>query len=165
VDVWLLTNVEDRRRLPLKLASQFYRWRWESEGFFRTYKRTLKKIKLESRTLRLIHREAEASMIATQLLFCQGALAMPTAREDEVPVVCSPRKVLLAIRREMRRPLPKNDFCIRLTSARRDRRVRLSPKEKRVWPRRKKHKPPGPPLILKIPTELKHEIQQHLNAA
>lgn len=165
VDVWLLTNVEDRRRLPLKLASQFYRWRWESEGFFRTYKRTLKKIKLESRTLRLIHREAEASMIATQLLLCQGALAMPTAREDEVPVVCSPRKVLLEIRREMRRPSPKNDFRIRLKSARRDRRTRLSPKEKRVWPRRKKHKPPGPPEILKMPDDLKSKLQQHFSAA
>ena len=164
-DVWLLTNVEDRRRLPLKLASQFYRWRWESEGFFRTYKRTLKKIKLESRTVRLAHREAEASMIATQLLFCQGALAMPTAREDEVPVACSPRKVLLEIRREIRGPSPKNDFRVRLTSARRARRARLSPKEKRVWPRRRKHKPPNPPLILKMPRELKHKIQQHLNAA
>jgi hypothetical protein len=29
-----------------------------------------------SRTVRSVHREAEASMIATQLLLCQGALAM-----------------------------------------------------------------------------------------
>ena len=37
-DVWLFTNVEDSRRLPVKVASQFYRWRWENEGFFRTYR-------------------------------------------------------------------------------------------------------------------------------
>jgi hypothetical protein len=47
VDVWLFTNVEDRQYLPLELAAKFYHWRWENEGFFRTYKRTLKKVKLE----------------------------------------------------------------------------------------------------------------------
>jgi hypothetical protein len=41
-DVWLFTNVEDRQRLPMEVASQFYRWRWENEGFFRTYKRRVK---------------------------------------------------------------------------------------------------------------------------
>ena len=164
VDVWLLTNVEDRRRLPVELASQLYRWRWENEGLFRTYKRTLKKIKLQSRTLRLVHREAEASMIATQLLLCQGALAMPAARGDERPVACSPRKVLLEIRREIRRPSPKHDFHVRLSAARRERRRRTSPKEKRVWPRRKKHKPPNAPVILKMTDELKYQLQQHFNA-
>jgi hypothetical protein len=30
-DVWLLTNIEDPHRLSIELASQLYRWRWESE--------------------------------------------------------------------------------------------------------------------------------------
>ena len=30
-DVWLFTNVEDRQRLPVKVASKLYRWRWENE--------------------------------------------------------------------------------------------------------------------------------------
>ena len=72
--------------------------------FFRTYKRTMKKVKLMSRTVRLLHREAEASMIATQLLLCQGALAMPAAKEETSPVLCSPRRVLLEIRKESRVP-------------------------------------------------------------
>ena len=54
-----------------------------------------------SRTLRLVHREAEASMIATQLLLCQGALAMPAAKTDAIPVMCSPRGVLLEARRDI----------------------------------------------------------------
>ncbi len=90
---------------------------------------------------------------------------MPTARGDETPVACSPRKVLLEIRRDMRLGSPKNDFRVRLSAASRERRQRTSPKEKRVWPRRKKHKPPNAPVILKMPDELKYEIQQHLNAA
>ena len=38
-DVWLVTNVLDPKRLPAGLAARFYRMRWESECFFRTYKR------------------------------------------------------------------------------------------------------------------------------
>jgi hypothetical protein len=41
-DVWLFTNVLDSQKLPLEMAATCYRWRWENEGFFRTYKRTLK---------------------------------------------------------------------------------------------------------------------------
>ncbi len=165
-DVWLFTNVEDRQRLPMEVASQFYRWRWENEGFFRTYKRTMKKLKLTSRTLRLVHREAEGSMLATQLLLCQGALAMaaPTT-ENETPVMCSPRSVLLEIRRAMRpRQLPL-DFGRRLGSTERERRERKVPKAKRTWPGRKKHKPPKPPRMLTLTDELKSHIQHDLNAA
>src|SRR5262245_60810914 len=46
VTVWLITNVVDEQQLPKKTASQFYRWRWRNEGLFRTYKRTLGKVKL-----------------------------------------------------------------------------------------------------------------------
>lgn len=167
VDVWLFTNVEDQSRLSRSLASKLYRLRWENEGFFRTYKRTLGKVRLMSRTVRLIHREAEASMIATQLLLCQGALAMPTAFfKDDLPVMCSPRKVLLEIRREINRQSRNaKSFGDRIAKAQRERRARQTEKEKRKWPRRKTHKPPKPPLILKITSELKAKVEQNLLAA
>lgn len=149
-DVWLLTNVMDQKRLSRRQADRFYRWRWESEGYFRTYKQTMNKLKLRSRTVRCVHREAEASMIATQLLLAQGALAVPERSRQEEPVLCSPRQVLLEIRREMRRAAPRSNFRERLRCARRERRVRTTGKEKRVWPRRKEHKPPGPPQILTL---------------
>lgn len=164
-DVWLFTNVEDRQRLPVKVASQFYRWRWENEGFFRTYKRTLKKVKLAGRTVRVVHREAEASMIATQLLLCLGALAMPQCSHAEMPILCSPRKVLLEIRRDFTARRPRLDFGRRLKAAQRERRLRQSPKEKRPWLRRKPHKPPGPPHLLLIDNDLKPKFEQYLNAA
>lgn len=164
-DVWLFTNVEDRVRLPLHVASQFYRWRWENEGFFRTYKRTLNKVKLSGRTVRVVHREAEASMIATQLLLCLGALAMPSSDCVDKPILCSPRKVLLEIRREIIAPQPRCDFGCRLAAAERERRQRRVPKENRPWPRRKPHKPPDPPVLLPINEELKSKLEQHLQAA
>jgi hypothetical protein len=74
-DVWLLTNVLAQKRLSLALAGQFYRWRWQSEGCFKTYKHTIKKVKLVSRSLRMVHREAEGSWLALQLLVAQGVLA------------------------------------------------------------------------------------------
>jgi hypothetical protein len=166
VDVWLFTNVEDPQQLSLETAATCYRWRWENEGFFRTYKRTLKKVTLMSRTVRLVHREAEASMIATQLLLCLGALAMPASQKGSLPVMCSPRKVLLEARRDISaRKEPKEPFFDRIARAQRDRRARTSPKQKREWPRRKPHKPPGPPLLLRLTEEQKIKLHEHLQAA
>ena len=167
VDVWLFTNVEDPGRLSLKRASTLYRLRWENEGFFRTYKRTLGKVKLMSRTVRLIHREVEASMIATQLLLCHGALAMPTASfNEDLPVMCSPRKVLLEIRRGINGQNRKGEcFGERIAKAQRERRARQTAKEKRKWPRRKTHQPPKSPILLKITRELKAQVEQDLLAA
>jgi hypothetical protein len=165
VDVWLFTNVEDPKQLSLETAGTCYRWRWENEGFFRTYKRTLKKVTLMSRTLRLVHREAEASMIATQLLLCQGALAMPAPQKDSLPVMCSPRGVLLEARRDISGRKQSKPFSERIVRAQREQRVRTSAKQKREWPRRKAHTPPHPPLLLRLTEEQKMKIQEHLQAA
>jgi hypothetical protein len=155
-DVWLLTNVMDPGRLRVEQAGQYYRWRWENEGFFRTYKRTLKKMKLESRTLKLVHREAEGSLLALQLLLAQGALAMPQ-RADKTKPQASPRKILLEIRQEIRSASTacrRASFAQRLQTAQREQRVRTTPKERRPWPSREPHQPPKPPEILKLPAEL-----------
>lgn len=166
LDVWLFTNVEDPQRFPAETAALFYRWRWENEGFFRTYKRTLKKVTLTSRTVRLVHREAEASMIATQLLLCQGALAMPTPPKGSLPVMCSPRGVLLEVRRDiMAVRTSRRPFSERIARAQRERKVRTSAKQKREWPRRKPHTAPHPPLLLRLTVEQKIKIHEYLQAA
>jgi hypothetical protein len=168
VDVWLLTNEISPRRLSLSDANRFYRWRWENEGYFRTYKRTLAKLKLMSRTVREVHREAEASMIATQLLLAQGARALSKPQQEQPRVMCSPRKVLLEIRREIRGQSGsrrREEFSERLKGCCREQRVRRSPKAIRAWPRRKDHKPPGPPKILKLTAAQKRLISRAKTAA
>jgi hypothetical protein len=163
-DVWLATDVADRGRLPAARAARFYRWRWESEGLFRTYKRTLAKVKLHSRTVRLVHREAEGSLLAAQLLLAQGARALlPRAAAEGAAAACSPRRVLLAIREELRaaRPRRPKAFGRRLAEARRERRERRSAKAKRPWPQRKPHKPPKPPRLLTLGDAEKARILQH----
>lgn len=168
VDVWLITNVLDAERLPRKTAGKFYRWRWRNEGLFRTYKRTLQKVKLMSRTVAMVHREAEGSLLAVQLLLAQGALALPTT--SAVPIgMPSARKVLLELRVEIRNvvgmylgPRQQQTYWERLLQARWQQRRQSSNKVRRPWPARKDHKPPGPPTILKMGTDLKDKLENTL---
>jgi hypothetical protein len=70
-EVWLLTDVGPDR-MTVAQAACFYRMRWENEGLFRSYKRTLSKVRLSGRTVRSVHREAYGSLLACQLLLAQG---------------------------------------------------------------------------------------------
>lgn len=169
-DVWLLTNVLDSKRLSVASAATFYRRRWENEGQFRAYKRTLAKVKLVSRTVRLVHREAEGSLLAMQLMLAQGALAMRRPPQDTCGAAeptCSPRQVLWAIRQELygllRRGHPK--YSERLEQAKRERRSRRSAKAVRSWPRRRPHKAPKPPRLLKLTDEQKALISREEKTA
>lgn len=167
-DVWLLTSVLSSRQLPLSRAGQFYRWRWENEGFFRTYKRTLAMVKLKSRTAALIHREAEASLLATQLLLAMTAAALPpSAMAGTVKV--SPRCAVREFRREFQhlaKPRRRRALGKRLAQAmREDRPGRRSPKAAREWPRRTPHKPPGAPRLLTMADMTKYREKAAQRAA
>jgi hypothetical protein len=167
-EVWLLTNVLDSKRLSVAMAGQFYRWRWENEGLFRTYKRTVNKVKLVSRSVRLVHRELEGSLLAVQLMLAQAALKLhPCSSMWDEPIVASPRQVLLEIRREIRAAAPMRlpAFDQRLAQTHRERRQRVSRKAIRDWPRRKPHKPPGPPQLHTLTDEQKTLRNQLLKVA
>jgi hypothetical protein len=148
-DVWLLTSVLSRRQLSVSQAGQWYRWRWENEGFFRSYKRTLSMVKLKSRTIALIHREAESALLATQLLLAMTAAALPPTAG---PAKVSPRGAVREFRREFQQIVKERRrpaLGKRLAKAvREDRPGRRSPKAVREWPRRTPHKPPGAPRLL-----------------
>jgi hypothetical protein len=172
-DVCLMTNVLDPRRLPRRTASKMYRWRWRNEGLFRTYKRTLGKVKLLGRTVAQVHREAEGSLLALQLLLAQGVLAEPVPgggrSRGGLP---SPRKLLLEIRAEMRNvtgmylgPRQAKSYRERLAQARWPERRQRSGKVRRRWPGRQDHKPPRPPKILKMGTILKDKMEKTLAQA
>src|SRR5262249_41633197 len=96
-DVWLLTNVLVPERLGRRRAAEIYRLRWRVEGVFRTYKRTLPKIKLRSRTEALVYREAEVSLLGLQLLLAQAVSRQRTG-SVVVLVMGSARSQLLWIR-------------------------------------------------------------------
>jgi len=170
-DVCLITDVLDEYRLPRVTASKFYRWRWRNEGLFRVYKRTLGKVKLMSRTVAQVHREAEGSLLATQLLLAQGALALPAQAAGQA-VLPSARKVLLEVRAEMRNvtgmylgPRQALTYAERLAQAHWRQRRQGTSKVRRRWPGRKDHKPPGPPKILQMGTILKDKAAKTLPGA
>lgn len=169
-DVWLMTNVT-AERLPLALADKFYRWRWRNESVFRTYKRTLGKVKLMGRSVCQVHREAEGSLLAVQLLLAQGALAVPTDAPAGTALPAA-RHVLVEIRIEIRNvtgmylgPRQHRSYLERLRAQRRDRRRKRRNQVRRPWPARTPHKPPKPPRVLKMGTVLKRLMEKHLGAA
>lgn len=167
-DVWLLTNVLQRRVLSHRTAAQVYRWRWRNEGLFCVYKRMMNKLKLESRTVALVHREAEVSLLALQLLLAMTV--QETRRGREIVIVMdSPRRMLLRIRGQMTgllRSLGPRQFAAyqeRLTVVRTGERLqRRSTKVRQEWPRRKAHKPPKPPKIRVMSEPLKAKMAKVL---
>lgn len=164
-DVWLMSNVLEPDRLSLAQAGRFYRMRWENEGFFRSYKRTLKKVKLCGRTVKAVHREAEGSLLAVQLLLAQAAQARLLYKHKQQGH--SVRELVLEVRREIREQLSgkrrgRSGYQRRLGQTQRRRRSRNSSKVKRVWPGRRDHKPPQPPKLHTLDAKLKALILQCL---
>jgi hypothetical protein len=165
-DVWLLTNL-DRPTLSRRTAAQIYRWRWRNEGLFRTYKRTLQKIKLQHRTPALIFREAEGSLMALQLLLALAVQKM----QQEGTAVASPRAALLRIRGAMERgtatlgPRQRAQYERALAAIHGDFPNRRSSKTRRPWPRRKPHKAPKPPNLRILTDKQKARLREVLRAA
>jgi hypothetical protein len=167
-DVWLLTNVLERERLGRRRAAEIYRWRWGVEGVFKTYKRTLPKIKLWSRTEKLVYREAEVSLLGLQLLLAQ---AVSIARQDGAAmlVMGSARVELLRIRAVITTTIGER-LGARQRRWYRERLAQIQEggpgrKVRRQWPRRKQHKPPKPPKIHRLCGRLKARITKWINAA
>ena len=128
-------------------------------------------MKLRSRTVAQVHREAEGSLLAAQLLLAQGALALP-ARATGQAALPSARKVLLEIRAEIRNvtgmylgPRQARTYFERLERAHGRPRRQRSSKVRRRWPGRQDHKPPGAPKILKMGADLKDKADKTLARA
>jgi hypothetical protein len=165
-DVWLLTNVLETEQLSRRTAGALYRWRWRSEGLFRDYKRLLQKVKLSGRTVPAVHREAEGSLLALQLL----AASRPAGRPPAVPG--SPRRELLrlrgAITAALRRLGPRQfaQYQAMLQVVRNKARPgRVSAKERQPWARRAEHKPPKPPKLREMSEALKAKLAKKLGVA
>jgi hypothetical protein len=145
-DVWLLTSVLEPEQLSHRSAGRVYRWRWRNEGLFRDYKRLLQKVKLSSRTVALVHREAEGSLLALQLLLA-GAVQTPAGQPLALPG--SPRRELLRLRGAITaalRSLGPGQFAqyqqMLMVVRNQARPERVRAKVRQEWARRKEHQPP-----------------------
>jgi hypothetical protein len=165
-DVWLATNVLNEEKLTLPMASKFYRMRWENEGYFRTYKQTLKKVKLSGRTVRAVHREALAAMLATQVLLYQGAVGAILLGKHKA--ASSARQLLLLVRREINAALrgkSRRGFLKRAGACERELRDRSTNKQIRPWPARQAPKPLKPPRLRPLDDAAILLLQQCLDTA
>lgn len=165
-DVWLASNVLDEGRLTAQAAGRFYRMRWGNEGYFRTYKQTLGKVKLSGRTVKAVHREVLGSMLAVQVLLAQGAVGAILLGQKKA--ADSARRLLLLVRAEMAAAAggkARRGFLQRAAACERQRRQRSSNKQKRPWPSRQAAKPLKPPRIRLLDGDAKLLLQQCLATA
>ena len=84
-DLILVTSLCDAGAVPAVDLLEVYLNRWGIECFFRTYKRLVKDVRLVSRTVPMVVREAEISLLACQLLLGQGALALKVETVARLP--------------------------------------------------------------------------------
>ena len=170
-DVWLATNITNNDQLSRKTAAQVYRWRWRNEGLFRQYKCLLHKMKLSSRTVALVHREAEGGMLALQLLLAHAA----KKTEDGKTIVfqiTSARQLLLVIRSSIHTALsflgPRQlaNYQMLLAIVRGQQRPqRTSSRTRQKWPRPRQLRPPRPPQVRTMSEQLKAKRDRILRAA
>ncbi len=133
------------------------------KGYFALTSVQSKSWKLAGRTVELVHRPAELSLLATQILLAHADLALRPATATEEPVI-SPRKVLIVIRKEIdavAKPKVKS-YRVRLALCRFEVRTQTSPKSTRAWPRRKPHKPPKPPVLHTLSREQKAMLDRYM---
>ncbi len=102
----------------------------------------------------------------------QRRAAVALQQAGETKLLPSARKILLEIRAEIRNvtgmylgPRQRRTYWQRLQQARGDARRRHGNKVRRPWPGREPHRPPGPPKILKMGTDLKSLMEKTLRIA
>jgi hypothetical protein len=166
--VCLLTDVLDPGQLGDGEAATLYKQRWGEEVFYRSYKQTMDRRKILSRTPRTCRADASWTMLGLWLLSLMATSRVIEAggSPGEVSVAQSRDAVRRALRKsrrgkrsaagpreKKRRPRRRRraedpDLRRELSEARKDRyERRRSIKAARNYPRKKKEMPPGPPKI------------------
>ena len=145
---YLLTNVFDAKRLTEDAAGVLYEMRWGVEVFFRSYKQTLHRCRLLSRTPATCLAECQWTMLGLWLLGLMTVGRLLVAGVD--PLWWSVAAARNTVRRAMRTTIFKRRACRLQQLLRRsikDTYQRRGPKDARDYPRKKREKPPNAPQI------------------
>lgn len=155
--IYLLTNVLDPPELSDEDAAILYGMRWGIEVGYRSYKQTLNRRRLLSRTPATCLLESQWTMLGLWLLGLLCVQQQGSKTSD--PRRWSAAQARNVVRDAMRQPtrIRRSDWLARqLRDAAHDGYVRLHAKDARNYPRKKREKPPGPP---KIKTATPHQIR------
>jgi hypothetical protein len=147
-DVYLLTDVLDPAGLTDEEAGTLFGMRWGEEVFYRSYKQTMQRRKLLSRTAATCLAEVHWTLLGLWLLGLMTALRLIGQGID--PLAMSVARARDAVRQAVRDKRPRRgprglDGALR--TAVKDGYVRHTSKAARDYPRKKREKPPGPPRI------------------
>ena len=147
-DVYLLTDVLDPAGLTDEEAGTLFGMRWGEEVFYRSYKQTMQRRKLLSRTAATCLAEVHRTLLGLWLLGLMTALRLIGQGID--PLAMSVARARDAVRQAVRDKRPRRgsrglDGALR--AAVKDGYVRHMSKAARDYPRKKREKPPGPPRI------------------
>jgi Transposase DDE domain len=147
-DVYLLTDVLDPAGLTDDEAGTLFGMRWGEEVFYRSYKQTMQRRKLLSRTAATCLAEVHWTLLGLWLLGLMTALRLIGQGID--PLAMSVARARDAVRQALRDKRPRRGprgLDAALRAAVKDDYVRHTSKAARDYPRKKREKPPGPPRI------------------
>jgi hypothetical protein len=156
-DVSLLTDVLDPAQLTDAEAATLFGMRWGEEVFYRSYKQTLQRRRLLSRTAATCLAEVQWTLLGLWLLGLMTVSRLVGAGVD--PLAFSVARARDAVRYALRGKRPRRgprslDAAFR--AAVKDGYIRHTSKAARNYPRKKREKPPGPPKIRSAkPAEVK----------
>lgn len=147
--VYLLTNVLERHQLTPAAARVLYGLRWGEEVFYRSFKQTLGRRKLLSRTAATCLAEGQWNLVGLWLLgLLSVARIIRRGGNPKAWSVATARDVVRqAVRNEWSHRRPRWPLTKLLAEAVQDEYERTGSKEARNYPRKKKQKPPGPPKV------------------
>ncbi len=147
-DVYLLTDVLDPAQLADAEAATWFGIRWGEEVFFRSFKQTLQRCRLLSRTAARCLAEAQWTLLGLWLLGLMTTWRLGSAGID--PLEFSVARARDAVRQALRDRRPRRgarSLDAALRAAVKDGYVRHGSKAAHDYPRKKREKPPGPPEI------------------
>lgn len=147
-DVYLLTDVLDPAQLTDAEAATLFGMRWGQEVFYRSYKQTLQRRKLLSRTAACCLAEAQWTLLGLWLLGLMTVSRLVATGID--PLEFSVARARDAVRQALRDRRPRRSgrsLDATLRAAVKDGYARYGSKAARNYPRKKREKPPGPPEI------------------
>jgi hypothetical protein len=158
-EIYLLTNVRDAKRLSDEEAAVLYEMRWGVETFYRSYKQTLSRRRLMSRTPATCWAECSWTMLGLWLLGLLTVSHLVAKQQD--PLSWSVASARNAVRRAMHASVRGGHgggYLFRdLAAAVKDNYSRRGRKAARDYPRKKRENPPGPPKIQSATTK---EVQK-----
>jgi len=147
-EIYLLTNVLQPKQLSEEEAGVLYEMRWGVEVFYRSYKQTLHRRRLLSRTPATCLAECSWTMLGLWLLGLLTVRELVGKQFD--PLSWSVALARNAVRRALRRSISgshRGQLFDELAAAVKDGYQRHGPKAARDYPRKKREEPPGPPKI------------------